>query len=165
MVASYADVLQIGARNAQNVPLLAEVAASGKVILLKRGVSGLIDEWLLAAEYVCVHGNSKVILCERGIRTFETYTRFTVDINAVPAVKSLTHLPLMVDPSHGTGKPELIAPVARAAIAAGADALMIEVHPHPEKALKDGYQSLRPPAFVELMTGVRKIAEAMGRCL
>jgi len=165
MVAACADILQIGARNAQNVPLLAAAAASGKTILLKRGVSGLIDEWLLAAEYICVHGNSKVILCERGIRTFETYTRNTMDISAIPVVKKLSHLPMVADPSHGTGRRDKVAPMARAAVAAGADALLIEVHPDPDRALSDGAQSLRPEQFEELMAQLRMIAPAVGRTI
>jgi 3-deoxy-7-phosphoheptulonate synthase len=163
MVAACADVLQIGARNAQNVPLLAAAAASGKVILLKRGVSGLVDEWLLAAEYICLHGNTKVILCERGIRTFEHACRNTLDLSAVPVVKSLSHLPVIVDPSHATGHRPLVPPMARAALAAGADGLMIEVHPDPENALSDGAQSLTPAAFAELMGSIRRLAVALDR--
>jgi len=163
MVASYADILQIGARNAQNVPLLAEVAASGKVILLKRGVSGLIDEWLLAAEYICVHGNSKVILCERGIRTFDHACRNTLDVGAVAVAKKETHLPVFVDPSHAAGRADMVIPLARAAVAAGADGLLVEVHPNPATALSDGGQQLKPEQFAELMAQIRPLVEVIGK--
>jgi 3-deoxy-7-phosphoheptulonate synthase len=165
LVASYADILQIGARNAQNVPLLAEVAASGKVILLKRGVSGLIDEWLLAAEYICVHGNSKVILCERGIRTFEHACRNTLDLSAVAVAKKETHLPVFVDPSHAAGRFDMVIPLARAAVAVGADGLLVEVHPDPATALSDGGQQLKPKQFGQLMAEIRPIVEVMGKQL
>jgi 3-deoxy-7-phosphoheptulonate synthase len=165
LVSEYADILQIGTRNMTNYMLLEEVGKATKPVMLKRGMSAKIEEWLLAADYILLGGNRQVILCERGIRTFETFTRFTVDINAVPAIKSLSHLPLFVDPSHGTGKPELIAAVSRAALAAGADGLMIEVHPHPEHALKDGAQSLRPAAFNDMMQSLAGVASAVGRHL
>jgi len=165
LVASYADILQIGTRNMQNYHLLREVGAQPKPVLLKRGLSATIEEWLLAAEYIMNEGNYNVILCERGIRTFETYTRNTVDIAAIPIVKKLSHLPVLADPSHGTGRRDMVLPVARAAIAAGADGLLIEVHPEPERALSDGAQSLRPEQFEELMAQLRIIAQAVGRNL
>ena len=144
LVARYADILQVGARNMQNFPLLREVGHAGKPVLLKRGLASTIEEWLLSAEHVVSQGNGQVILCERGIRTFETYTRNTLDLNAIPVVKELTHLPVIVDPSHGTGIRNKVAPMARAAIAAGADGLIIEVHHDPDHALSDGAQSLYP---------------------
>ncbi|HDL86571.1 MAG TPA: 3-deoxy-7-phosphoheptulonate synthase [Candidatus Acetothermia bacterium] len=163
LVSTYADILQIGARNMQNFALLHAVGEAQRPVLLKRGMMSTIEELLMAAEYILSHGNDRVILCERGIRTFETYTRNTIDINAVPSLKQLTHLPVIVDPSHGTGKWELVEPVSRAAIAAGADGLIIEVHPHPEEALSDGAQSLRPERFAALMEHLRPIAAAVGR--
>ena len=163
MVAACADVLQIGARNAQNVPLLAAAAASGKVILLKRGVSGLVDEWLLAAEYICLHGNTKVILCERGIRTFEHACRNTLDLSAVAVAKQETHLPVFVDPSHAAGRADMVIPLARAAVAVGADGLLVEVHPDPATALSDGGQQLTPKQFGQLMAEIRPLVEVMGR--
>ena len=163
VVAETADVLQIGARNIQNFSLLRKVGASGKPVLLKRGMSTSIQEWLLSAEYVLSGGNRNVILCERGIRTFETTTRFTLDLNAVPVLKKLTHLPVVVDPSHGTGHWEYVEPMALAAVAAGADGLIIEVHPRPEEALSDGPQSLKPEKFAALMRRLRKVAQAMDR--
>jgi 3-deoxy-7-phosphoheptulonate synthase len=161
----YVDVLQVGARNMQNYSLLQAVGESDRPVLLKRGISATIEELLMAAEYILSRGNSRVILCERGIRTFETATRNTTDINAIPVLKSHTHLPVIVDPSHSTGHWEYIAPVARAAVAAGADGLMVEVHPNPTEALSDGAQSLRPEKFAELVVQVRAIAEAVGRCV
>ena len=163
LVSTYADILQIGARNMQNFALLHAVGESQRPVLLKRGMMSTIEELLMAAEYILSHGNDRIILCGRGIRTFETYTRNTIDINAVPALKQLTHLPVIVDPSHGTGKWELVEPVSRAAIAAGADGLIIEVHPHPEEALSDGAQSLKPERFAALMEHLRPIAAAVGR--
>jgi len=163
LVAKHADILQIGARNSQNYTLLDEVGRSGKPVLLKRGMSSTIEEWLLAAEYVLSHGNRDVILCERGIRTFETATRFTFDVNAIPLVKKLSHLPLIGDPSHATGKWDLVEPVALAAIAAGADGLEVEVHPNPDHALSDGAQSLTPKNFAKLMDRVRTLGDAIGR--
>jgi len=163
LVSQYADVLQVGARNMQNFALLNAVGESHKPVVLKRGLMSTIDEFLHAAEYILSHQNPRVILCERGIRTFETHTRNTVDINAIPVLKSLSHLPVIVDPSHGTGKREYVAAVSRAAIAAGADGLMVEVHPDPEKALSDGAQSLRPAEFQQLMDDLRPVAEAVGR--
>ena len=165
LVAEYADVFQIGARNAQNVPLLAAVAASGKTILLKRGISGLVDEWLLAAEYICVHGNSKVILCERGIRTFEHACRNTLDLSAVAVAKKETHLPVFVDPSHAAGRYDMVIPLARAAVAVGADGLLVEVHPDPATALSDGGQQLKPKQFGQLMSEIRPLIEVMGKQL
>jgi len=165
LVASYTDVLQIGARNAQNVPLLAAAAASGKPILLKRGISGLVDEWLLAAEYIFVHGNHRVILCERGIRTFEHACRNTLDLSAVAVAKKETHLPVFVDPSHAAGRADMIIPLARAAVAVGADGLLVEVHPDPATALSDGGQQLKPAQFKQLMDELRPIVQAMGRQL
>jgi len=163
LVEQYADVLQIGARNMQNFTLLKELAKTRKPVMLKRGLSATVEEWLLAAEYIYSGGNHDVILCERGIRTFETATRNTLDLNAVPLVKSLTHLPVIVDPSHGTGKWDLVTPMARAGVAAGADGLMIEVHPHPEDALKDGFESLTFENFATLMEQVSSVARAVGK--
>jgi 3-deoxy-7-phosphoheptulonate synthase len=165
VVAEYADVLQIGARNAQNFSLLKEVGQCGKPVLLKRGMATTIKEFLMSAEYVLAGGNPNVILCERGIRTFETMTRYTLDLNAVPVIKKLSHLPVIVDPSHGTGHWEYVAPMAKAGIACGADGLLIEVHNHPEAALSDGPQSLKPDKFAKLMRELRVLAEALGRSL
>ncbi len=165
LVARYADILQVGARQMQNYSLLHAVGESGRPVLLKRGIMSTIEELLMSAEYVLTHGNYQVMLCERGIRTFETYTRNTLDINAVPVLKGLSHLPVIVDPSHGTGKWHLVPAVARAAVAAGADGLLIEVHPHPEQALSDGAQSLKPEAFAQLVAQVRRVAVAVGRQL
>jgi 3-deoxy-7-phosphoheptulonate synthase len=165
LVAQYADILQVGARNMQNFALLAAVGEIQKPVLLKRGLMSTIEELLMAAEYILSGGNQRVILCERGIRTFETATRNTFDINAIPVLKSLTHLPVVADPSHGTGKWELVTPVARAAVAAGADGLIVEVHPNPAKALSDGAQSLKPDNFARMVAEVRCIAEAIGRTL
>ncbi|TET52732.1 MAG: 3-deoxy-7-phosphoheptulonate synthase, partial [Anaerolineales bacterium] len=163
LVAEYADILQIGARNMQNYALLHAVGEAKRPVLLKRGMMSTIEELLMAAEYILSHDNPNVILCERGIRTFEQYTRYTVDISAVPLLKQLSHLPVVVDPSHGTGKWELVEPVSRAATAAGADGLLIEVHPHPEKALSDGAQSLKPGRFASLMKNLEPVAKAVGR--
>jgi 3-deoxy-7-phosphoheptulonate synthase len=163
LVSEYADVLQIGARNMQNFSLLRRVGKSEKPILLKRGPSATIREFLMAAEYLLSQGNYRVALCERGIRTFENMTRNTLDLNAVPVLKALTHLPVVVDPSHGIGLRRHVPAMARAAVAAGADGLIVEVHPVPEKALSDGQQSLTPGEFAELMTQVRVIAGAIGR--
>jgi 3-deoxy-7-phosphoheptulonate synthase len=165
LFAGYVDVIQIGARNCQNFPLLDSVGEINIPILLKRGWSTTLREFLMAAEYILSRGNPNVILCERGIRTFETEYRNTLDLTAVPALRSLTHLPVIVDPSHGTGRYDLVLPMARAAVAAGADGLMIEVHPHPDRALSDGPQSLRPERFVELLDAIQKIAPAVGRTL
>lgn len=162
-VAEYADMLQVGARNMQNTALLRSLAKIDKPILLKRGPSATLNEFLMSAEYILSGGNSRVVLCERGIRTFVEYTRNTLDLNIVPAVKLLSHLPIIVDPSHGTGRHDLIVSMSRAAIAAGADGLIIEVHPDPEHALSDGEQSLTPAAFGDLMQEVLRIANAMGR--
>jgi len=163
LVADYADLLQLGARNMQNFSLLRRLGKLGKPVLLKRGPSATIKEWLMAAEYIVSNGNYQVALCERGIRTFETMTRNTLDLNAVPVLKSLTHLPVIVDPSHGIGMRRHVPAMARAAIAAGADGLIIEVHPHPDQALSDGHQSLSLPEFADLMRAVRVIAGAIGR--
>jgi len=165
MVARYADILQIGTRNMQNYNLLHAVGDSGRPILLKRGMMATLEELLLSAEYILSHGNWQVMLCERGIRTFEKYTRNTLDINAVPVLQGLTHLPIIVDPSHGTGKWQLVGAVAKAAVAAGADGLLIEVHPHPEEALSDGAQSLKPENFAKLMEELKRLAEAVDRWL
>jgi 3-deoxy-7-phosphoheptulonate synthase len=165
LVAQYADILQIGARNIQNFTLLRRVGEMGKPVLLKRGMATSIQEFLLSAEYILAAGNPNVILCERGIRTFETTTRFTLDLNAVPVLKKLSHLPVVVDPSHGTGHWDLVAPMAKGAVACGADGLIIEVHPKPEEALSDGPQSLKPSKFVQLMRELRPVAEAVGRSL
>lgn len=163
VVAEYADILQIGARNMQNFYLLKEVAKWDKPILLKRGPSSTLEEWLMAAEYVMDGGNYKVIFCERGIRTFENYTRNTLDLSAVPALRMLSHLPVIVDPSHGTGRWQLVQPMAKAALAAGADGLIVEVHPHPEKAVSDGKQSLTPANFQAMMGDLTQLAKALGR--
>ena len=163
LVASYADCLQIGARNMQNFSLLDACGEQSKPVLLKRGMSATVEELLLSAEYILAKGNPNVILCERGIRTFETYTRNTFDINAIPLLKKLTHLPVLADPSHGTGKWYLVTPVALAAVAAGADGLLIEVHPSPDHALKDGFQSLTFDNFTKLMAMLPGIASAVGR--
>jgi len=163
LVAQYADVIQIGARNMQNYNLLNAAGESQHPVLLKRGLSSTIEELLMAAEYILSHGNRRVILCERGIRTFETSTRNTTDINAIPVLKTLTHLPVMLDPSHSTGQWQYVTAVARAAVAAGADGLIIEVHPKPEEALSDGGQSLKPERFAELVRQICGISEAVGR--
>jgi len=162
-VARYADILQVGARNMQNFSLLREVGRTHKPVLLKRGMAATVEEWLMSAEHVASQGNTQVILCERGIRTFETSTRSTLDLNAIPIVKELSHLPVVVDPSHGTGRRDMVAPMARAAIAAGADGLLVEVHHDPERALSDGPQSLYPAQFEELVRQIRTIAEVLGR--
>ena len=162
---NYADILQVGARNMQNFQMLKALGKCSKPILLKRGLSATISEWLNAAEYIMSGGNEQVIFCERGIRTYETFTRNTLDLSAVAAVKELSHLPIIVDPSHGTGRWKMVAPMARAAIAAGADGLIIEVHPHPEKALSDGDQSLTPEAFKDLVTSLDGIAKVMEKSL
>ena len=163
LVEQYADILQVGARNMQNFQMLKALGKSSKPIMLKRGLSATISEWLNAAEYIMIGGNENVIFCERGIRTYETYTRNTLDLSAVAAIKELSHLPIIVDPSHGTGRRSMIAPMSKAAIAAGADGLMIEVHPHPEVALSDGNQSLTPEDFKNLMSNLTEIATAVGR--
>ena len=163
LVAEYADILQIGARNMQNYALLHAVGESQHPVLLKRGMSSLMEEWLMCAEYILSHGNTRVMLCERGIRTFERYTRNTFDINAIAVVKQLSHLPIIADPSHATGKWEYVAAAAKASVAAGADGLIIEVHPRPEEALSDGIQSLKPKRYAELVTEMRAIATAVGR--
>ena len=165
MVVKYADILQVGARNMQNFVLLDEVGRANMPVMLKRGLSATIQEWLLAAEYILAQGNRQLILCERGIRTFETYTRNTMDVSAIPIVHKETHLPIIADPSHGTGKWDLVMPMALASVAAGADGLMIEVHPTPDTALKDGAQSLTFEHFGELMKRVIPVAEAEGRTM
>ena len=157
-VAQYADMLQIGARNMQNFRLLKEVGRSDKPVLLKRGLAATLNEWLNAAEYIMSEGNSNVVFCERGIRTYETYTRNTLDLSAVAAIKHLSHLPIIVDPSHGTGKWRMVKPMAFAAVAAGADGLMMEMHPNPAKALSDGPQSLTPENFAALMQGLQRLS-------
>lgn len=162
-VAEVADIIQIGARNMQNFALLEAAGKMKKPVMLKRGMMATMEELLMSAEYVLSNGNPNVILCERGIRTFEKYTRNTLDISAIPMLKSLSHLPVVSDPSHGTGKRNLVIPVSLASVAAGADGLMVEVHPEPEKALSDGAQSLTPEMFGDLMERVRKVAEAVGR--
>lgn len=161
----YADVLQVGARNMQNFELLKVVGKANKPVLLKRGLSATISEWLNAAEYIMAEGNYNVILCERGVRTFETFTRNTLDLSAVAAIKELSHLPIIVDPSHGTGRWQMVRPMAKAAIAAGADGLMIEVHPNPEVALCDGNQSLTPKNFAEVMKEIEEIGTLLGKNL
>ena len=165
LVEKYADVIQIGARNMQNFDLLKEVGKSKKPVLLKRGMSSTIKEFLMSAEYILSGGNFNVILCERGIRTFEDATRFTLDISAVPIAKNLSHLPCIVDPSHATGKWGLVGPCSKAAVAAGSDGLMIEVHPNPEEAFSDGAQSLYPENFSKLMADLKKVAGTIGRTI
>lgn len=165
IVAKHADVLQIGARNMQNFDLLSEAGRSGKPVLLKRGMTATIEEFLMAAEYVMSEGNDQIILCERGIRTFEPMTRNTADISAIPLLKKLSHLPVIFDPSHACGKRELVIPMAKAAIAAGADGIIVEVHPEPEKALCDGKQSLTLEGFNQMMKELRKLAPVLGRKL
>lgn len=163
LLSDYADILQVGARNMQNYNLLRELGQVRRPILLKRGISATIEELLLSAEYILSGGNYDVMLCERGIRTFENATRNTMDISAIPVVKSLSHLPIIADPSHGTGRRDKVLPMARAAVAAGADGLLVEVHHDPDHALSDGAQSLRPEQFTELMKQLRLIAQAVGR--
>ena len=163
LVAKYADILQIGARNMQNYQLLKTVGRFNKPVLLKRGISATIEEWLMSAEYIQSEGNPNVILCERGIRTFETYTRYTLDISTVPVIKQLSHLPIIVDPSHPAGDSKYVPSLARAAIAAGADGLLIEVHTQPSQALSDGKQSITPQTFKKLMDDIKNIAKVMGR--
>ena len=163
LVAEYADIIQIGARNMQNYELLRAAGEAKVPVLLKRGLMATIEEWLMAAEYLLSLGNDRVILCERGIRSFEGYTRNTTDINSIPVVKELSHLPIILDPSHSTGKWEYVSAVARAGIAAGADGLIVEVHPRPDQALSDGAQSLRPERFADMVQGVGRVADAVGR--
>ncbi len=165
LLKGFTDVLQIGARNMQNYPLLEAAGESGLPVLVKRGPAATVEEWLLAAEYVLNTGNTKVILCERGIRTFEDHVRFTLPLATVPYLHQHTHLPVIVDPSHGTGKAALVTAMGRAAVAAGADGLMVEVHPHPEKALSDGYQTLTPEQFAQLMQECRRVAQAVDRVM
>ena len=165
LLSEFADIIQVGARNMQNFNLLRELGKQPKPVLLKRGIAASIEELLLSAEHILAGGNYNVILCERGIRTFETYTRNTLDLSAIPVLKKLSHLPVMVDPSHGTGRRDIVAPMAKAALAAGADGLMIEVHPDPDRALSDGAQSLRPEQFTELMQQLQTIAVAVNRTL
>ena len=164
LVMKYADMFQIGARNMQNYSLLHAVGEANHPVLLKRGMMSTIEELLMSAEYILSHGNMRVALCERGIRTFEKYTRNTTDINAIPVIKQMSHLPVILDPSHGTGKWEYVTAVAKAGIAAGADGLIIEVHPHPEEAASDGAQSLKPEKFAQMVREVRRVAEAVDRC-
>jgi 3-deoxy-7-phosphoheptulonate synthase len=165
IVSQYADILQIGARNMQNYALLHAVGKSQHPVMLKRGMSSLMEEWLMCAEYILSHGNTRVIMCERGIRTFEKYTRNTFDINAIPVIKHLSHLPIIADPSHATGEWEYVSAAAKASVAAGADGLIIEVHPRPEEALSDGRQSLKPRRFAQLVEEMKAIAEAVGRTI
>lgn len=165
LVGKYADIYQVGARNMQNFQLLKALGKAKKPVMLKRGLAATISEWLNAAEYIMAGGNEQVIFCERGIRTYETFTRNTLDLSAVAAIKELSHLPIIVDPSHGTGRWEMVRPMARAAVAAGCDGLIIEVHPHPEVALSDGDQSLTPKNFNALMGELGKICDVMGRTL
>ena len=163
LLLEYSDILQVGARNMQNFNLLRELGKTRKPILLKRGIAATIEELLLSAEYIMSGGNYEVMLCERGIRTFETATRNTMDISAFPVLRKLTHLPLIGDPSHGTGKRDYVLPMARAAVAAGADGLIVEMHPDPDRAVSDGAQTLRPEQFTEMVEQVRAIAKAIGR--
>jgi 3-deoxy-7-phosphoheptulonate synthase len=165
VIDKYCDMFQVGARNMQNFTLLKELGRARKPVLLKRGIAATIEEWLLSAEYILAGGNGGVILCERGIRTFENYTRNTLDISAIPVVKKLSHLPIIADPSHGTGRRDKVAPMARAAVAAGADGLIIEVHCDPDHALSDGAQSMYPAQFDRLMAELRIIAPAIGRTI
>ncbi|MCW5933915.1 MAG: 3-deoxy-7-phosphoheptulonate synthase [Fimbriimonadia bacterium] len=164
-VCEFADILQIGTRNMQNYDLLREVGRAKKPVMLKRGMWAQYEEWLQAAEYIWIGGNEQIILCERGVRTFETYTRNTLDLNAVPAIKELSHLPIMIDPSHGTGRASLVPSMCKAALAAGADGLMVEVHPNPAKAIKDGAQSLTQAAFHQLVDELKVLADALGRTI
>jgi 3-deoxy-7-phosphoheptulonate synthase len=163
VVAKHADILQIGARNMQNFYLLEEVGKTGKPIMLKRGMSATIEEWLLAAEYILAQSSKQILLCERGIRTFETFTRNTMDVSSIPIIEKVSHLPIIADPSHGTGKWYLVIPMALAAVAAGADGIIVEVHPHPDSALKDGAQSLNFENFDKLMKLLGPVAAAVGR--
>lgn len=165
LMMGYTDIFQVGARNMQNFSLLKELGDINKPILLKRGLSATIKELLMSAEYIASKGNDRIILCERGIRTFETETRNTLDLNAIPVLKKLTHLPVIVDPSHATGRRDIVATMAMASIAAGADGIIVEVHQHPEKALSDGEQSLRPDEFKQMVKGIDKIARAIGRTI
>jgi len=165
LLSAYSDILQIGARNMQNFNLLRELARLRKPVLLKRGIAATIEELLLSAEYILSGGNYEVILCERGIRTFETYTRNTMDVSAIPVVQKLSHLPIVADPSHGTGRRDLVPAMARASVAAGADGLLMEVHHDPDHALSDGAQSLYPDQYAELMKQLRLIAPAVGRAI
>ena len=165
IVARYADMLQIGARNMMNYQLLREVGQTGKPVLLKRGLAATLEELLMSAEYIVNEGNEQVVLCERGIRTFEPYTRFTLDLSAIPAVHSLSHLPIIADPSHGTGRRELVKPMVLAAIGAGADGIMVEVHPKPEEAFSDGAQSILPDMFRDIMDEAKRYVAAAGRTL
>ncbi len=165
LVAEYADILQIGSRNMQNFPLLQAVGKTKKPTMLKRGLAATLKEWLMAAEYILAGGNDKIILCERGIRTFETSTRNTVDLGIVPLVKSMTKFPVIVDPSHATGIKELVMPVSKGAIAIGADGLLIEVHPNPKEALCDGEQSLTPAEFAQLLEEIKPICQAVGKTI
>ncbi len=165
IISEYADILQVGARNMQNFQMLKALGKCGKPIMLKRGLSATISEWLNAAEYIMIGGNENVMFCERGIRTYETFTRNTLDLSAVAAIKELSHLPIVADPSHGTGRRKMVAPMSRAAIAAGADALIVEVHPHPEVALSDGDQSLTPADFQKMMEDLHGIAKVMGKTI
>src|SRR6187397_3564930 len=165
LIERYCDIFQVGARNMQNFTLLRELGKARTPVLLKRGISATIEEWLLSAEYILSGGNTNVMLCERGIRTFESFTRNTLDISAIPVIQQLSHLPIIVDPSHGTGKRDKVAPMARAAVAAGADGLIIEVHCDPDHALSDGAQSMFPAQFDRLMAELRIIAPAIGRSI
>ncbi len=165
LIADYTDLFQVGARNMQNFSLLKELGSTNKPILLKRGLSATIKELLMSAEYIASKGNEKIILCERGIRTFETETRNTLDLNAIPVIKKLTHLPVIVDPSHGTGRRDIVATMSMAAIAAGADGIIVEVHEHPDKALSDGEQSLTPDEFKQMVRSIGRIANAIGRTI
>ena len=165
LVSKYADVLQVGARNMQNFALLKALGKVDKPVLLKRGLWATVEEWLLAAEYIALGGNRRIILCERGIRTFERATRNTFDVAAIPLVKALSWLPVVADPSHATGRRDLVIPVAKAAVAAGADGVMVEVHVDPDRALSDGAQSLDIPGFAALMGELKRVAEAVGRCV
>ncbi len=165
LISDYTDIFQVGARNMQNFSLLKELGSTNKPILLKRGLSATIKELLMSAEYIASKGNDKIILCERGIRTFETETRNTLDLNAIPVIKKLTHLPIIVDPSHGTGRRDIVATMSMAAIAAGADGIIVEVHQQPEKALSDGEQSLKPDEFKQMVKAIDSIARAIGRAI
>jgi 3-deoxy-7-phosphoheptulonate synthase len=165
LVADYADILQIGTRNMQNYDLLREVGQSRTPVMLKRGMTSRYEEWLLAAEYIASAGNENVMLCERGVRTFETYTRNTLDIGAVAVIHSLSHLPVVIDPSQGSGRRDLVAALSRAAVAGGADALLVEVHPNPDHAIKDGAQSMTIGQFEAMMPQLRRVAEAIDRCM
>ena len=165
LIEQYTDIFQVGARNTQNYPLLKALGRSSKPVFLKRGLAGTLEELLMSAEYILSGGNMNVMLCERGIRTFETYTRNTFDVNAIPVLQNLTHLPVIADPAHGTGKWDLVCPISKSAVAAGADGVMIEIHPNPSAAKSDGAQSLTLKNYSQLMTDLKRVAAAVDRSI